>query len=199
MKIFFDSEFTGLQKNTTLISIGLIDENNRMFYGVFDDCDESQLNDWLIENIINKLDYELPETLKDSELTYVKGDKTKIRLELLDWLNEGGYNIVEFVSDVCHYDFVLLIDLLWDCALSLPDNVSPVCVDINSHIARYKNITDFGAFGLSREKLIKSDLQYNKKDTLLVEDLLSLESKHNALYDAIVIKLICEGIENNHE
>ena len=29
MKIFFDTEFTGLHKNTTLISIGLVDENGR--------------------------------------------------------------------------------------------------------------------------------------------------------------------------
>ena len=33
MKIFFDTEFTGLHKNTELISIGLIAENGNMFYG----------------------------------------------------------------------------------------------------------------------------------------------------------------------
>ena len=30
MKIFFDTEFTGLHKNTELISIGLIAENGHM-------------------------------------------------------------------------------------------------------------------------------------------------------------------------
>ncbi len=32
MNIYFDTEFTGLHKNTTLISIGMIAENGRTFY-----------------------------------------------------------------------------------------------------------------------------------------------------------------------
>lgn len=32
MKIFFDTEFTGLQQNTSLISIGLVTEDDRSFY-----------------------------------------------------------------------------------------------------------------------------------------------------------------------
>ena len=32
MKIFFDTEFTGLHKNTTLISIGLVSETGDEFY-----------------------------------------------------------------------------------------------------------------------------------------------------------------------
>ena len=42
MKIFFDTEFTGLHKDTTLISIGLIDENNRSLYIELTDYDMSQ-------------------------------------------------------------------------------------------------------------------------------------------------------------
>lgn len=197
MKIFFDTEFTGLHKNTTLISIGLIDENNRMFYGVLDDYDRSQLNDWLVKNVINNLDYELPETLKDFELTSIKGGSEKVKSSLLTWLNDGNYNIAEFVSDVCHYDFVMLIDLLWSNALEVPDNVSAVCVDINNQIANFKNINNFGAFSISREELLKNGIIFNEKDSKLVNELLSLESKHNAIYDAIVIKLISEGIDKN--
>ena len=32
MKIFFDTEFTGLHQHTTLISIGLVDEVGISFY-----------------------------------------------------------------------------------------------------------------------------------------------------------------------
>ena len=42
MKIFFDTEFTGLHKDTTLISIGLIDKYGRTLYGEFSDYDESK-------------------------------------------------------------------------------------------------------------------------------------------------------------
>ena len=38
MKIFFDTEFTGLHKNTTLISIGLVAENGKKFYAEFNDA-----------------------------------------------------------------------------------------------------------------------------------------------------------------
>ena len=55
MKIFFDTEFTGLHKNTTLISIGLVDENDRTFYGEFLGYDGNQVDDWIKENVINNL------------------------------------------------------------------------------------------------------------------------------------------------
>ena len=45
MKIFFDTEFTGLHKNTTLISIGCIDEAGRTFYAEFIDYDRSQYDE----------------------------------------------------------------------------------------------------------------------------------------------------------
>ena len=54
-KIFFDTEFTGLHQNTTLISIGLISECGKTFYSEFTDYDKSQLDDWLQENVINNL------------------------------------------------------------------------------------------------------------------------------------------------
>ena len=55
MKIFFDTEFTGLHKNTTLISIGMVDENGRTFYAEFSDYYESQCDKWIHENVIKHL------------------------------------------------------------------------------------------------------------------------------------------------
>lgn len=54
MKVFFDTEFTGLHKNTTLISLGCVDENGRTFYAEFTDYDKSQVDDWINENVIKK-------------------------------------------------------------------------------------------------------------------------------------------------
>ena len=42
MKIYFDTEFTGLHKDTTLISIGLVSECGKTFYGECYDYDENQ-------------------------------------------------------------------------------------------------------------------------------------------------------------
>lgn len=35
MKLFFDTEFTGLTQNTSLISLTIVDENDRTFYAEF--------------------------------------------------------------------------------------------------------------------------------------------------------------------
>ena len=43
MKIFFDTEFTGLHKNTTLISIGMIAEDGKTFYAEFTDYNENNV------------------------------------------------------------------------------------------------------------------------------------------------------------
>ena len=37
MKVFFDTEFTGLYKDTNLISIGLVSEDGKEFYAEIDD------------------------------------------------------------------------------------------------------------------------------------------------------------------
>ena len=56
MKVFFDTEFTGLHKDTTLISIGMVDENGRSLYIELNDYDKSQVNDWIRKNVISHLE-----------------------------------------------------------------------------------------------------------------------------------------------
>ena len=186
MKIFFDTEFTGLHKDTTLISIGLIDENGRTFYAEFTDYDESQCDDWIKENVINHLRRKGTHNLywecydKINKETSIVGTKSQIKEKLEDWLSI--YDEVELVSDVCHYDMVLFINI-WGGAFDIPRNVNAACHDINQDIAVYYNISEIEAFDKSREEIIKS---YNIEG-----------DKHNALYDAKVIKLIYEMI-NDH-
>ena len=50
MKLFFDTEFTGLHKDTTLVSIGIVSEDGKKFYAEFTDFDwESVHKDkWLL-------------------------------------------------------------------------------------------------------------------------------------------------------
>lgn len=43
-KIFFDCEFTGLHKNTSLISIGLVADNGQKFYAEITDFDRNQID-----------------------------------------------------------------------------------------------------------------------------------------------------------
>jgi hypothetical protein len=72
---------------------------------------------------------------------------------------------------------VLFVDIFGG-AFDLPENVSPACHDINQDIARYFNISEREAFDKSREEIadaIQGD-------------------KHNALYDALVIRNIYQKL-----
>lgn len=162
MKVYFDTEFTGLHKNTDLISIGLITENGHLFYAEITDYDKSQINDWLKENVIDNLlsgnnstfnFYKNPLIVGCKPNRVIYHDKNTVRYELNQWLKRFDTDI-QFVSDVCHYDMVLLIDLLADDALSLNKKFSLSCNDINQEIAKGLGISDAEAFDISREKLL---------------------------------------------
>ena len=185
MKLFFDTEFTGLQKNITLISIGIVAENGKKFYAESADYDESQCNDWIQKNVLAHTILAKNEALAarlgaDESTTVVLGRKADIRHELGEWLKQ--FDNVQFVSDVCHYDMVLLIDI-FGTAFDLPGNVSAVCFDINQEIAKHYGISDREAFDKSREDIVAE----------LCGGFIAGD-KHNALYDAEVIKAIYEEI-----
>lgn len=188
MNLYFDCEFTGLRQNTTLISLGIVSEDEKKFYAEFIDFDGSQCDEWIKENVIGNLllkekedefiaDY-MP--IGEKETHFVKGTRWLIQDELGTWLSQ--FDSAQFVSDVCHYDFVLLIDL-FGTAFDLPENVSPACVDINQEIAKHYGISEKEAFEKSREEIV---LELCGKPIA--------GKKHNSLYDAEVIKAIYEVI-----
>lgn len=190
MVLFYDFEMTGLHKNTTPISLGIVSEDGKKFYAEFADYDESQCNDWIKENVIKNLKLAgmgvgVSDTDENPPLRIVMGDKRYIRQEANEWLRQ--FNKIQFVSDVCHYDFILLIDLLTNggTALDLPENISAVCHDLNMDIARHFHVSDLEAFDMNREKIMN--------DLCKTEDIVT-GNKHNSLYDAEVIKAIYEEI-----
>lgn len=180
MKVYFDTEFTGLHEGTTLISIGLVDEKGRTFYAEFIDYDKSQCDDWINENVISHLKFSgEPYGQNNGYDTEVCQTKEKVKEHLASWLSR--YDEVQLVSDVCHYDMVLFIDL-FGTAFDIPSNVNASCHDINQDIADYLQISEREAFDISREKLIMMAGARIKGD------------KHNSLYDAQVIKEIYEHL-----
>ena len=188
MLLFFDMEFTGLRQNTTPISLGIVSEDGKKFYAEFTDYDESQCNDWIKENVIKNLKLSgmgvgVSDTDENPPLRIVMGDKRYIRQEANEWLRQ--FNKIQFVSDVCHYDFVLLIDLLTngETALDLPKNISAVCHDINQDIAAYFEVSDREAFDMNREEILDRLTGYRV-----------VGEKHNSLHDAEIIKEIYEEI-----
>ena len=180
MKIFFDTEFTGLHIGTTLISIGLVDENGRSFYGEFLGYDSQQVDDWIQENVISHLKFKnenRPHNNYDSKHIECVGYTYHMKRWLSEWLSQ--YDSVELVSDCCHYDMVLFIDIFGG-AFDIPKNVCPACHDINQDIAEYYGISEKEAFDKSREGILE-------EKSIVIDG-----NKHNSLYDAKVIKSIYE-------
>ena len=177
MKIFFDTEFTGLHKNTELISIGLIAENGYTFYGEITNYDKSQVDNWIQENVINNLKHNGHHIIEETKESYeISMNFEEVSFALNKWLKQ--FDTVEWVSDVCHYDMVLLIDLLTNhgSALDLPyGKINSACHDINQDIAKHLGIGEKEAFDYTREDLVDEEITGDK---------------HNSLYDAKVIKSI---------
>jgi hypothetical protein len=182
MRIYFDTEFTGLHKDTTLISIGLVDDFNRTFYAELTDYNRLQVDEWIESNVIAHLSKTSEELKQMADITIV-GGKKEVALALREWLNE--YKTVEWVSDVCHYDFVLLIDLVYSHALNIPYGIHGAsCHDINQDIASFYRASDIEAFDMSREDLMLGFFQgVNGK-------------KHNSIYDARVIRKLYRMLHN---
>lgn len=188
MNIYFDTEFTGLHKNTTLISLGMVADNGKSFYAEFTDYDESQCDDWIKENVIANLKFKGGQLTRLSRhddgrpninAIEMRASKEIVSEQLRTWLKQ--FDTVQFVSDVCHYDMVLLIDL-FGTAFDLPSNVSASCHDINQDIAKYYGVSEKEAFDKSREEILS-------EHGIFIDG-----NKHNALYDAKVIKAIYEVV-----
>lgn len=216
MNLYFDTEFTGLVPGTTLISLGIVSETGDKFYAEFTDYDESKVTPWIEENVINNLAakrevkpidhfmYEESWTYSDlheelmnnPKASYYCGSTNYICEKLIVWMKDirGGERI-QFVSDVCHYDFYLLQNQVFGGAFEMPEYVNPVCYDICQDINWWScmgvgnnfNMTSnmYNAFDISREKLVEDALLELPKGT-----------KHNALYDAEVIKILYEYYYN---
>ncbi len=175
MRIFFDTEFTGLHKNTTLISIGLISEDGKTFYAECTDYDKSQLDEWLKNHVIANTSY-----LKDSgnmeiasqsyDCFYMPTTKERLKEDLKEWLLQ--FDKVEIWSDCLAYDWVLFNDIFGH-AFNIPSNVYYIPFDICT-LFKIKDIDP----DISREEFAG-----------MVSD-----EKHNALHDAKVIKACYEKL-----
>lgn len=175
MKIFFDTEFTGLHQNTTLISIGLVAENGREFYAEFTDYDKSQVDDWINENVINNLIYfnTAPRSPFDGAYVGRRGNMAYIASQLTEWFRSFDVNRFEMWSDTLAYDWVLFSQL-WGHAFNIPKTIYYIPFDLAT-LFKIKGIDP----DISREEFA---------------DLGDDPCKHNALWDAKVIKACYEKL-----
>jgi len=196
-KIFFDTEFTGLHQKTTLISIGLISECGKTFYAEFNDFDKTQLDDWLKENVIANLKFKEPKKGEDEYYvaTRSKDNKTPndlyksfsielrdetsvIKHQLLQWFEQ--FTEVVLWSDCLAYDWVLFNEIFGH-AFNIPKNVYYIPMDLCT-LLEIKGIDP----DISREKL--ACIENMKMPNGLYPEKETDIPKHNALWDAIIIR-----------
>lgn len=190
INVYFDTEFTGLQQETDLLSIGCYTDNGEFFYAEILDYRSNLCTEWIKENVIKNLlfggnkfyNYFISNSVFISDLSEKVSKTFK---EWLECLVQHDNDMIQFVSDVSHYDFVLLIDFLAGNALTMPSYISPVCIDINPMIAREFNISEADAFMLTREEIAKNI----PVDIIRPNDYI-WERKHNSLWDAYIIRMI---------
>lgn len=183
IKIFFDTEFTGLHQNTTLISIGLISEYGQTFYAELTDYDQTQVDEWLETNVISKLTLTKPTGTELFRLSYQSGKTnptfcgglSDLKNELALWLNQ--FEKAEMWSDCLSYDWVLF-NQIFGHAFSIPKNVYYIPFDICT-LFKIKGVDP----DISREKFGCGE-HYSEMP------------KHNALWDARVIKMCYDKLMN---
>lgn len=221
VNLYWDCEFSGLHKNTTLMSIGIVSDLGPTFYAELNDYDKDQIDEWLEENVISNfkynaplmnpeddyfVEYDIPSRERDFDKehfiiiqprmmgktisqmracalyqfdqvkysTSMRVNMARLKTELTRWLNTFNMFEVKMVSDCLAYDWVLFNDIFGH-AFNIPSFVNYIPKDICT-MFEDRNIDP----DISREEFISDiggDVEPLKGD------------KHNALYDAEVIKL----------
>lgn len=186
MNLYLDTEFTGLHKGTTLISLGIIADNGRTFYAEFTDYDKTQVDEWIQENVINNLLFQEPREGEHEHNAMIRHEETNpvgnpinkgysfevrgtledIKTELTKWLQHFEEELYIW-SDCLSYDWVLFNDV-YGHAFNLPETIYYIPFDICT-VFRMKGIDP----DISREEFIGNSVK---------------GVKHNALYDAKVIR-----------
>jgi hypothetical protein len=184
--LYFDFEFTGLHKNTTPISLGIVDDSGlNSFYAEFNDYDETQLDKWLHDNVICHLLFnpikhnygELKKEYNGNAVYSVKGDTNYIKKSLVDWLKTfADYDKIILWSDVGYFDGVLFVDLFGH-SFNLPDKIDYQFRDL----ATYIEMCGYDLDTFTREEFVK--------------DFGISGDTHNALYDAKVIRVVHRNLK----
>lgn len=203
LKVFMDTEFTGLHQNTTLISIGLISETGDYFYAETTDYDKKQVDEWIRKNIINNLLYNDEKAVMKTVHTDVsfydtfsnhlvkgynqlmKSSSAIIGHELINWLHRESLlrdKQIQIYSDCLSYDWVLFNKLICedDEALNIPEWVYYIPYDLSTALQVNGIDPD-----INREKFAGEEFISNIKKSDVFSGI--KDPKHNSLWDACVI------------
>ena len=98
--VFIDAEYTGEHAYTTLVSLGLVTEDEEELYFTLNDYSQDQVTDWLSKNVLNQI---------NSEKSITSNEAYK---ELSNWFDLiRNDNKISLVSHGLGSDLLLLYEL----------------------------------------------------------------------------------------
>lgn len=183
LKIYFDMEMSELTPYASIISLGFVSECGDKLYLESTNFDPEDCSDWVQENVITNL------SLKPSFQCYVDytdnsikhcADENTLRNDILSWIQmllvAYGESACQFYCDCYAYDWVLLVELLTNGkgALDMPKFINYIPIDLSTAL-HINNI----------------DPDINREEFAGIKD---TSKKHNALFDAEVIKACYEKL-----
>ena len=175
---FLDSEFTGLNQDTKLISLALVSESDTYFYAEFKDTNLNELSSWHKKNVLPHLylfQQQTPSYTNEKEGLQLRDTQHSIKIALMDWLSP--FDQIEIWADGLAYDWVLFCEL-FNGALNLPKNIFYLPFDLTTALKMKGYHPD-----VSRRTLIEDWLDKNPGP------------QHNALYDAMIIRQVAEKLQ----
>lgn len=207
--VSFDTEMTDLRKDDDIISIGLqTSDSSHAFYAEVNDFDKNKMSEWVADNVISNLlanDHDTYYSIKSLDedrdgvstaIVFMKNTFREVSISLNSWLDNvmEKYDDIQFVSDVSHYDFVHLIDLITNkgSGIDLRKDVSISIIDINQFLDMSSIRKEFNIAWSE----VSSDVNREGIVEMIKGEKLQNVSKHNALFDAAVINAIFVKISN---
>lgn len=177
LKIFLDTEFTGLHQQTSLISLALVAETGEEFYAEFTDYDQIQVSDWIQEHVIEHL------FLKKSDKTlgrkyHMKDHRYEVAEYIRVWLdqfpktfNHEGKIVpnIQIWADCYAWDWVLFCEL-FDGAFGIPEVIHYMPMDLATLFEIKTGQSDISRFDFVRDEIKgKEWIQHNALSDAWVE------------------------------
>lgn len=174
-KLFYDSEFTGLTQNTSLISLAFVSESGESVYAEFSDFKREQIDDWLAANVLPNCLWLNTKNLAPfakctNTHTEIYGESAFIAEKLNHWFAQ--YEAIEIWADCLAWDWVLLAQLFGG-AFGLPKHIHYMPGDIST---------------LFRVKGLEPDTHRETFAGNIDATTFTTPAKHNALWDAYVVR-----------
>ncbi|MBE3663037.1 hypothetical protein BOO91_19110 [Vibrio navarrensis] len=173
MRLFLDTEFTGLKQDAELLSLALVDEHGRAFYAECQARYGASVDNWIAEHVLAHTRWlSLPscapsEWLQEGEVRYGFDSDENIAHQLKHWFSQ--YERVELWADCPAYDWVLFCQLFGGSQY-LPRPLSYVVNDFATLLTLQ-----------GRDPLLQ-------RISLLAPNQQPQGQPHNALYDARLLK-----------